>query len=1606
MIETQNPEGELFPGDPSASPPTNESPSVSKLPPSSSPGRLQNPLLPSGAELVIPEELDTSSVAEVHQPAGTKPRIVVVGDAHDRQALDFVDGLSSGQALSFVGDPHKEQVSYLFAGSREGHFPNIAASLSERQLPLFTAESTHRPAPDVAAENRDSAAAIDVVTESTERKVSNVVVVVEPSQGQTLIDNGRNGGGQAFDVGNDAREEDVSVVAPNREEIDSSVVSSQIEGQVPTLVADTSDGQQEALVNNVADQAEGNPSIVVVGIQDDQAPNVADRLHEGEAQVVASRNRDMAAPFAAAESRGEQGTTVAVETTDGQIPIGAHGQSEEQADIMAAGFEDGQASDAAVEDQAPVVVAESNTLPAESVAAGSIGGESAIALAEMSDVPPLTIDRLLNEEQVAIVAVGESQTPNINTNEQVPGILFEPREGQTAFVIVETRETQGRNVVTHIESTQISDVAANGGDQDSNMVGESMEAPRVVVSAKQIPKFAVGSRGGPAPSVAAGMRESESPHVSVEAGATQAPSVIAGPREGIAQNTVSGNQAPYVVIVQGLGRQVPNAAAGSREGQATNVVAGTRVVVEAKGLGELEPSEEATKLPVTKRRKITLRGQWTNDTLQEAISAVRRGAMTLRQAGRHYNIPPSSLSDHMTGRITKRKYGPQGVLSVEEEASIVNWVRQTLADGWPVGIKQLKMKVAEVTKGRPTPFTKGIPGSSWLRLFKNRHPDLMIGMPEERSRQKSSTRSSFPTLTPPHTSANVDGLTDADSSAPYSLPYVFQLEDSQVSSDVQPQGTELSNVSQPTDSQPSANTREQVSKRKRSIERGQWTSDALEKAIVAVNGGYMSMRRAARMYNIPPSSLSDHIKGKVGKRKPGLQDVLSEEEEELLVKWAIKTQEEGHPLTIQQLQLKVAELTKTKDTTTGGHSPGASWWKLFKARHPELSIERAEKGSISKPSAPLLPAPEGHSQNGEQLLFSQLAAPSHTSAEYPSALKPSAPYPFEIAQLTDHQLPDAVVESGDMQVPDVVLPSKSQPSGARKLQVSKKRKRTERGQWTSDTLAEAIAAIKSEGMSLRQAARFYNIPASSLFDHMTGRITKRKYGPQGVLSDEEEASVVKWVLKMKEDGQSVSIQQLKLKVAEITQSRPTPFTKGIPGDSWWNLFKRRHPDLSIGVTEGMLNSNRSLSTVPNHTITPLNVQPPMDSQFSNDENPTYFQQIIEDSMYALPSETRSSPSGSHLTNFQPSGAVKSHHSKRRRTGLRGQWTNDALAEAIAAVKQGVMNMRQAARFYNIPPSSLSDHLKGKITKRKYGPQGVLSESEEKLVVEWLLQKQEEGEAVSIRQLKLKVAEITKTRQTPFTKGIPGPTWWKLFKARHPDLSICSSEGRSNPKPYICVTPPIPASPSHSAEQIPSDSRLLDIEHPADSQAFPPSALSVCQAVGLQLSAPHMSNVDQLTEPQTPNDEQPMDSEPSAHTNVQVGKRKGMTKTGQWTSDSLAKAIMAVKRGIMGLRQAARAHNIPPSSLYDHLTGKIKKRKRGPQGVLSQEEEALVVEWILKTQEEGHSVTIQQLKLKVAEITQSRPTPFTKGIPGPTWWKLFKARHPDLMIVPEVRVYKS
>jgi hypothetical protein len=56
-------------------------------------------------------------------------------------------------------------------------------------------------------------------------------------------------------------------------------------------------------------------------------------------------------------------------------------------------------------------------------------------------------------------------------------------------------------------------------------------------------------------------------------------------------------------------------------------------------------------------------------------------------------------------------------------------------------------------------------------------------------------------------------------------------------------------------------------------------------------------------------------------------------------------------------------------------------------------------------------------------------------------------------------------------------------------------------------------------------------------------------------------------------------------------------------------------------------------------------------------------------------------------------------------------------------------------------------------------------------------------------------------------------------------------------------------------------------------------------------------------------------------------------------------------------------------------------------LIKQEDEAMVI-WILNMQKVGLFVTLQQLKMKVVEITQTRPTLFQNGVLGNTKWFWF------------------
>jgi hypothetical protein len=71
------------------------------------------------------------------------------------------------------------------------------------------------------------------------------------------------------------------------------------------------------------------------------------------------------------------------------------------------------------------------------------------------------------------------------------------------------------------------------------------------------------------------------------------------------------------------------------------------------------------------------------------------------------------------------------------------------------------------------------------------------------------------------------------------------------------------------------------------------------------------------------------------------------------------------------------------------------------------------------------------------------------------------------------------------------------------------------------------------------------------------------------LKEDEEIALTTYMTQMQEYGHPLSIQQLRLKMATITQERVTPFRDGILGDSWVCWFKKRHPNLTLKTSQGL-----------------------------------------------------------------------------------------------------------------------------------------------------------------------------------------------------------------------------------------------------------------------------------------------------------------------------------------------------------------------------------------------------------------------------------------------------
>jgi hypothetical protein len=66
----------------------------------------------------------------------------------------------------------------------------------------------------------------------------------------------------------------------------------------------------------------------------------------------------------------------------------------------------------------------------------------------------------------------------------------------------------------------------------------------------------------------------------------------------------------------------------------------------------------------------------------------------VREVARYFDIPASSLSDHVYDKTLGRKRGRPRILTVQEEGLLVDYMLKMVALGYPLTLGQLKIKVA------------------------------------------------------------------------------------------------------------------------------------------------------------------------------------------------------------------------------------------------------------------------------------------------------------------------------------------------------------------------------------------------------------------------------------------------------------------------------------------------------------------------------------------------------------------------------------------------------------------------------------------------------------------------------------------------------------------------------------------------------------------------------------------------------------------------------------------------------------------------------------------------------------------------------------------------
>ena len=133
-----------------------------------------------------------------------------------------------------------------------------------------------------------------------------------------------------------------------------------------------------------------------------------------------------------------------------------------------------------------------------------------------------------------------------------------------------------------------------------------------------------------------------------------------------------------------------------------------------------------------------------------------------------------------------------------------------------------------------------------------------------------------------------------------------------------------------------------------------------------------------------------------------------------------------------------------------------------------------------------------------------------------------------------------------------------------------------RNQWSKESMAAALQDVRG-GMSVREAAKLYNLPFETL-RRVVGKVDLEcRSGPPTVLTEHEEDELASYCVKMSDMGFGLSrtdVMAVAFKVAEAS-GRKHHFRDGAAGRAWFNGFRARHPRLTLCSSQSLSRARAS-----------------------------------------------------------------------------------------------------------------------------------------------------------------------------------------------------------------------------------------------------------------------------------------------------------------------------------------------------------------------------------------------------------------------------------------------